>query len=340
MSISARMIECPLCHEKAQAVEDLSELRRVYTCPNCGRFEHYPLVASFDGFNMNHLSSYFAYNHYSDDDPRYFSTCSKEICAKRKQEFENCPSDIGYPVQLTAQDVENWYPKRFSEKIDFILQWIESHTNYWGAPVYLEPAKAYACFFVEQFEYTKSHEWHKLDADPCNNQLNYIVDCLVKQGYIESETTYTNGKRPITLTPKGYERLDDLKVELNSQKNVLVAMQFGEKTTKIREAIKEGIRNAGYHPILIDEVEHNDFITPEILKHIKESKFVVVDLTFQNNGAYFEEGYAMGLGKPVIQLCTDGEELHFDIKQKNTILWKSENEIAERLKRRILATIE
>lgn len=90
MSISARMIECPLCREKAQAVEDLSELRRVYTCPNCGRFEHYPLVASFDGFNMNHLSSYFAYNHYSDDDPRYFSTCSKEICAKRKQEFENC----------------------------------------------------------------------------------------------------------------------------------------------------------------------------------------------------------------------------------------------------------
>ena len=74
--------------------------------------------------------------------------------------------------------------------------------------------------------------------------------------------------------------------------------------------------------------------------NIKESKFVVVDLTHQNNGAYFEEGYAMGLGKPVIQLCKDGEELHFDIKQKNTILWKSEDEIAERLKRRILATIE
>ena len=158
MSISARMIECPLCREKAQAVEDLSELRRVYTCPNCGRFEHYPLVASFDGFNMNHLSSYFAYNHYSDDDPRYFSTCSKEICAKRKQEFENCLSDIGYPVQLTAQDVENWYPKRFSEKIDFILQWIESHTNYWGAPVYLEPAKAYACFFVERLgQFTRNY---------------------------------------------------------------------------------------------------------------------------------------------------------------------------------------
>ena len=340
MNISAENKECPLCGKPSKAVMDSLEGRWIINCSNCGRFEVNSSEASFNGFDFNHLVSYLAYNHYPNDDPRYFSTCSKEVCAQRKQEFENCPSDIGYPVQLTAQDVENWYPKRISEKIDFILQWIESHTNYWGAPVYLEPAKAYAYFFVEQFEYAKSHEWHKLDANPCNNQLNYIVDCLVKQGYIESETTYTNGKRPITLTPKGYERLDDLKVELNSQKDVLVAMQFGDKTTKIREAIKEGIRNAGYHPILIDEVEHNDFIAPEILKHIKKSKFVVVDLTFQNNGAYFEEGYAMGLGKPVIQLCKDGEKLHFDIKQKNTILWKSENEIAERLRKRILATIE
>ena len=71
----------------------------------------------------------------------------------------------------------------------------------------------------------------------------------------------------------------------------------------------------------IDEVQHNDFITPELLKHIRDSKFVVVDLTHQNNGAYFEEGYAMGLGKQVIQLCKDGVELHFDIAQKNTIMW-------------------
>ena len=35
--------------------------------------------------------------------------------------------------------------------------------------------------------------------------------------------------------------------------------------------------------IFIDEVQHNDFITPELLKHIKNSKFVVVDLTHQNN---------------------------------------------------------
>ena len=80
--------------------------------------------------------------------------------------------------------------------------------------------------------------------------------------------------------------------------------------------IRQGIKSAGYVAIFIDEVEHNDFITPELLKYIRDSKFVVVDLSHQNNGAYFEEGYAMGLGKPVIQLCKKDVRLHFDIAQK------------------------
>lgn len=77
-----------------------------------------------------------------------------------------------------------------------------------------------------------------------------------------------------------------------------------------------------------------------MLKHIRDSKFVVVDLTHQNNGAYFEEGYAMGIGKQVIQLCKTGVTLHFDIAQKNTIMWESEEEIPERLANRIKATID
>ncbi|MBR1433076.1 hypothetical protein [Ruminococcus sp.] len=117
-------------------------------------------------------------------------------------------------------------------------------------------------------------------------------------------------------------------------------MQFGDSTNNLREAIRKGITEAGYNAILIDEVQHNEFITPELLKYIRDSKFVVVDLTHQNNGAYFEEGYAMGLGKPVIQLCQRDTKLHFDIAQKNTIMWDTEDDIPERLCNRIKATID
>ena len=117
-------------------------------------------------------------------------------------------------------------------------------------------------------------------------------------------------------------------------------MKFGDDTKTLREAIRKGIKEAGYNAIFIDEVQHNDFITPELLKHIRDSRFVVVDLTHQNNGAYFEEGYAMGLGKPVIQLCKKDTHLHFDIVQKNTIMWATEDEIPEKLANRIKATID
>lgn len=47
-------------------------------------------------------------------------------------------------------------------------------------------------------------------------------------------------------------------------------------------------------------------------------------LTHQNNGMYFEEGYAMSLGKTVIQLCKSGTKLYFDIAQKKQVMTKNQ----------------
>lgn len=168
-----------------------------------------------------------------------------------------------------------------------------------------------------------------------------MLRCLEKQGYIrEEEFRFGNDSEySITLMPPAYARIDEIQRNTANGRNVLVAMSF-KNTEKLREAIREGIHSAGYIAVFIDEVHHNELITPELLKHIRDSKFVVVDLTHQNNGAYFEEGYAMGLGKPVIQLCKRGVQLHFDIAQKNTIMWETEDNIPKRLRDRIIATIE
>jgi len=61
----------------------------------------------------------------------------------------------------------------------------------------------------------------------------------------------------------------------------------------------------------------------------------------------FEQRYYSTVSKevcdqlqPVIQLCQEGVQLHFDIAQKNAIIWASVEDIPERLRKRILATIE
>ncbi len=58
---------------------------------------------------------------------------------------------------------------------------------------------------------------------------------------------------------------------------------------------------------------------------IRASDFVVADLTHDNLGAYWEAGYAEGLGKPVIYTCKrskfDSTKTHFDTNHHLTIIW-------------------
>ena len=67
----------------------------------------------------------------------------------------------------------------------------------------------------------------------------------------------------------------------------------------------------------------------------------MADFTGQRGGVYFEAGFAMGLGIPVIWTCrdTDINDLHFDTRQYNHIPWANPKELRVRLQNRIEATI-
>jgi hypothetical protein len=196
--------------------------------------------------------------------------------------------------------------------------------------------------FIDRKEtdsFTGKTSWRS--DDECKEEAKYLLDYLSENMLITYGFGTTEEKALfLKLSPKGYARVDEIQKATSYGRSVLVAMKFGDDTITLREAIRKGVTEAGYVAIFIDEVQHNDFITPELLKHIRDSKFVIADLTHQNNGAYFEEGYAMGLGKPVIQLCKKGVQLHFDIAQKNTIMWDTEDDIPLRLTNRIKATID
>ncbi|HEX2814332.1 MAG TPA: hypothetical protein VHO04_16755 [Sphingopyxis sp.] len=62
---------------------------------------------------------------------------------------------------------------------------------------------------------------------------------------------------------------------------------------------------------------------------IRDSAFVLADLTHENAGAYWEAGYAEGLGKPVLYICEkakfDERKSHFDTNHCTTVLWENDN---------------
>ena len=109
------------------------------------------------------------------------------------------------------------------------------------------------------------------------------------------------------------------------------------------EAIGPGIGDAGYEPVRVDKVEHNNRIDDEIVAAIRACRFLVADFTGQRGSVYYETGLAHGLGKQVIWLCREDEltNVHFDTRQYNFIVWSPDRlaELRARLKNRIEATL-
>ena len=123
---------------------------------------------------------------------------------------------------------------------------------------------------------------------------------------------------------------------------VFVAMWFDKSLTTLwSNAIEPAISAAGYRPLRIDAKEHNHKICDEIIAEIKRSKFLVADFTGHRGGVYYEAGFASGLGLPVILSCREDclHDLHFDVRQYNTIVWKEGHDLRVALERRIAATI-
>ena len=215
------------------------------------------------------------------------------------------------------------YPKSFMDKMEKALYNL---------------SKAYSIYgytFSEEFEMT--HLLYCEESKDYVTEVSGILDILCELGYLDHDLSN------FRITAKGWEKVSEME-QTESNNQGFIAMSFRNETKAISESFKNTISRCGYIPRRIDEKEHNNQIVPEILFEISRSKFVVVDVTYPNYGAYYEAGYAEALGKEVIICCRDKEfngdsKPHFDIAQKSTIVWKDEEDLENRLYRRIEATV-
>ena len=121
-------------------------------------------------------------------------------------------------------------------------------------------------------------------------------------------------------------------------------MQFGDDglDTFIRDVVKPAVRDdIGYDVVDMRDVSQAGVIDNIMRIQIRDAAFVIADLTHDNHGAYWEAGYAEGLGKPVIYICEqtkfDKEKSHFDTNHCTTVLW-SRND-AEGFREKLIATL-
>lgn len=125
-----------------------------------------------------------------------------------------------------------------------------------------------------------------------------------------------------------------------------LAMEFNN--SEIEEFSSDHIRpvvskTLGYELVDLRDVAKAGVIDQIMRTTIKGSKFVIVDLTHDNKGAYWEAGFAEGIGIPVIYICEktkfDREKTHFDTNHLTTVLWSMddtdqfETDLADTLRR-------
>ncbi|MBT8267074.1 MAG: hypothetical protein KJP20_11060 [Bacteroidia bacterium] len=85
----------------------------------------------------------------------------------------------------------------------------------------------------------------------------------------------------------------------------------------------------------MDEITDNKRITPAMFANIKNSAFVIVELSMERPNVYYEMGYADALDKPMIATAKEGTKIHFDAKDVPIIFWNSQKQLKEDLRLRI-----
>lgn len=187
--------------------------------------------------------------------------------------------------------------------------------------------------------------------------LEWVMAAAVAAGFAESdsetlifnfaESSFQNSS--LLLTLEGWRFYDELLRGQSDSDISFMAMKFGDEQLNriVADYISPAVHAAGFELLNLQDSEKAGLIDDRIRVEIRRSRFLLADLTHHSNGAYWEAGFAEGLGKPVIYLCRrdvfndKDKTTHFDTNHHLTIDWSEDTiqEDMERLKATIRATL-
>lgn len=291
----------------------------------------------FDGvyYKVEYAGKQFKFQFYWDHENSSFVNSNKHIIkgliANGKFPYDN--SNIFYDNNRLEKIInEANYPKTPKQKLDNLINFLFSIQESEGKEFDLNPDYDY--------EILISQLYFKTD-----DELILYMDTLLNLGYI----TFSRGFnvttiRDISFKFNGLEYVVELQESGEKSKICFVAMSFSDDQIELRKALKQSIRDCDYDPILVDEIHFESDVTinDAIISSIKKCKFLIADFTEQKHGVYFEAGYALGKGKPVIYCChhSDFKNTHFDTNHYPHIVYNDLDELREKLTYKIKAWID
>jgi nucleoside 2-deoxyribosyltransferase len=292
--------KCPICKLEQQYVHtsDYGEYL-IVECARCGKFTiDRTTVRIAESRKLNSKLSAWIREH---------------------KEFERKPPDIN---SNSLDEIDLLLPNyRVSEKQLLLLRSIERRTSFPGQTINIKPRLDYPLAWSvseDEFRYHLNSLFERK-----------LVTCPSNQAFNRSSIFFD-----IIITPSGWAFLDQYTQPNIINDQVFVAMSFApELKSAWEQGIRPALTKAKFRPYRIDVEPHIERIDLKIITEIKNSKFMVADVTQQRPGVYFEAGYAIGIGLPVLWSVRedDKDNVHFDTRQYNHIIWKTEEDLAVQL---------
>jgi hypothetical protein len=147
---------------------------------------------------------------------------------------------------------------------------------------------------------------------------------------IPAQTVASDGiVRPwqFSLTMAGWSKYYELAKRVSSGMNIFMAMQFNDPELEhvLKACFRPAAERAGFLLRKLTDGQGAGLIDNQIRARIRAARMVIADLTHDNNGAYFEAGFAEGLELDVIYTCRADKfkekKTHFDTNHMVTIQW-------------------
>ena len=108
-----------------------------------------------------------------------------------------------------------------------------------------------------------------------------------------------------------------VKVEIdlgNLTNSCFVIMPFSPTyETEYERIIRPAVEAAGLACIRADEIYSKPQITADIWKSLRAARIVIAELTGKNSNVLYEVGLAHALGKPVIIITRNEDDVPFDL---------------------------
>lgn len=208
---------CFLCgDENAQTNSDIDKDDDYFMwCPQCGSYvipkmSPFILAQDYDA-DIKKERDKFAHFLFYNKDNKFVFTDGESQFDEFKKKLPDGELISRFKI-ISSKQIDEWYPKTLSQKIDYIMQYFYKHKNYDGQ---LQKFNMYDLRSIYLLPLNRANYNGDIDGESLN-QINYMNNSLTGKKFVSiSRSIYTppikwSNTVAITLLPNGIEHIEKL----------------------------------------------------------------------------------------------------------------------------------